>query len=439
MTIEQSIRTLASALMLTGSLWAISACETKPVNPEPTTPDTVQPATGEPTEAGQPAGMPVTKTIGPAGGVIMLPDNHLTLTIPAGAVTKETTITVQPIENKAFGGAGQAYQITPNELPLQKAATLSWQYTPEDLDGSAPEALGLAYQDKNGVWQGRTDVKLDKAQQTASASVSHLAHWSFYEQFQIKVDRKVIAPTEQANLVVYYQLGASDPKGPNDLESLLAPLTPLKTLSASRVVRWTINGVTAGVGHSDNYANAGQLTEDRSLAKAAYDAPTREPETNPVAIAAEVDLKQFGRIILVQSIQVESNSLLQVGGQTDSNPNISLTVTGKELRAVIMSGMGVPMVSFVIPNYTGKGTYSFPEPKGIVNQATAVVDYGNGYTQGYYHPVTTEWISGNVTLTISEHGGSGKPTRGTIGGTFFKGTSGIGVRVKFKAVPVYIP
>ncbi|RIV23780.1 hypothetical protein DYU11_12465 [Fibrisoma montanum] len=438
MTINQSIRTLTTVLLLTGSAWSMTACETAPVEPNPTTPDITNSATGVSTEVGKPAGTSVTKTIGPAGGVIVLPDSRLTLTIPSGAVDTETVITIQPVENKAFGGTGSAYQITPNDLTLKKNALLTWQYTPEELDGSAPEAVGLAYQDKNGVWHGRNDLIVDKAKKSVTAPVSHLAHWSFYEQFQIHADRKVIAPTEQANLVVHYQEGYSEAKGPNDISNLIL-LTPLKTLSASRVVRWTINGVTAGVGHSDNYAVAGQITEDRSLAKAAYDAPTREPETNPVAIAAEIDLKQFGRLILVQSIQVESNSLLQVGGHTDSNPAISLTVTGKELRAVVMSGMGVPMVSFIIPNFTGKGTYSFPEPKGTVNEATAIIDYGSGYIQGYYRPYTSEWVSGNVTLTISEHGGSGKPTRGTLAGTFYQGTTGIGVRVKFKAAPVYIP
>jgi hypothetical protein len=393
---------------------------------------------GTSTEIGQPTGESTTKLIGPAGGTILLFGGKSFLTIPAGAVAKETSITIQPVENKAFGGAGTAYEITPKDLQLQKEATLTWQYTSDDIEGSAPEALGLAYQDKNGIWRGRTDVKIDKTQKTASAPVSHLAHWAFYEQFHINVDKKTLAPTEQAKLTVYYQEGYQDSKGPNDPSNQIL-LTPEKVVSASRVVRWTINGVTAGVEQSTNYATIGQITEDRTHAQATYDAPPREPDTNPVIVAAEVDLKQWGRLILTQPIRVESSSLLKVGGATDANPNVSLTMTGNELRAVVVAASGVPMVSFIVYDFKGKGTYTFPEPKGKVNETIAMLGYGNGYSQGYYVPETGAWVSGNVTLTISEHGGNGKPTKGTLSGSFYNGPTSVPVQVKFKSAPVYVP
>ncbi|GAB3497769.1 hypothetical protein GCM10027341_18340 [Spirosoma knui] len=380
----------------------------------------------------------VTKVIGPAGGTITLFGGTVSLHIPAGAITKETAITVQPVENKAFGGVGTAFAISPTDLTLQKDVTVTWQYTPEDLEGSVPEALGLAYQDKNGVWHGRTDVTIDKARQTITAPISHLAHWAFYEQFFIKVDKKSLAPTEQAKLTVYYQEGYQDAKGPNDVSNLIL-LTPAKIVSASRVVRWTINGATAGIEQSTDYSNIGQITEERTYANATYDAPLREPAINPVVIGAEIDLKQWGRLILVQPIRVESSSLINVGSSIDANPNVSLTLTGSELRAVVMSGTGLPMVSFIVYNFKGKGTYTFPEPKGAVNEAVAMLGYGSGYGQGYYEPLSGKWISGNVTLNVTEHGGNGKPTRGTLAGTFYNGSSPVPVQVKFKSAPVYVP
>lgn len=81
----------------------------------------------------------------------------------------------------------------------------------------------------------------------------------------------------------------TDPKTGDPYGDLL-PLSQPQVVSASRVVRWTINGVTDGSKDGDNYANVGQITEDRSFAHATYTAPAREPENNPVAIGAEIQL-----------------------------------------------------------------------------------------------------------------------------------------------------
>ncbi|GAB3554021.1 hypothetical protein [Spirosoma fluminis] len=45
--------------------------------------------------------------------------------------------------------------------------------------------------------------------------------------------------------------------------------------------------------------------------------------------------------------------------------------------------------------------------------------------------------SGQCTLNVTEHGGNGKPTKGTLSGVFYYGTSPVPVQVKFKSAPVY--
>ncbi|GAB3554018.1 hypothetical protein [Spirosoma fluminis] len=107
-------------------------------------------------------------------------------------------------------------------------------------------------------------------------------------------------------------------------------------------------------------------------------------------IGAEIDLKQWGRLILVQPIRVESSSFINVEGTS------ALTLTGSGLRAGMVSGNGLPMVSFIVYNFKGKGTYAFPEPKGTVNEAVAMLGYGGGFSQGYYEPLSGKWIAGNV-------------------------------------------
>lgn len=413
----------------------IFACQS-PQDIDPNEPGTEEPASekGTPTEVGKPIGTSFTQTIGPDGGTISTPDNKITFTFPTGAVSKPTPITIQPVENKAFGGIGLAYNITAPDTKLNKNAEMTLHYTPEDIEGSVPEALGIAHQDKEGVWQGRVDVKVDKVNKTVKAPVSHLAHWAFYEQFYIESDKKEVAPVEQAKLVVKFLERRTDPKTGDPYGDLL-PLTAPKVLSASRVVRWTINGVTDGSKDGDNYANVGQITEDRSFAHATYTAPAREPENNPVAIGAEIDLKQFGHIILVKTIRVESSSNLAINGSYNANPNVMLTVSGSKLQGAITDSTGLKMISFNIEGFHGDGSYGFGPNGG--SQIIARISQFEVGTHGYYDE-RAKWISGNVTVTISNYKGKGQPMNGKITGTFFRGTTPFSASAKFKAVPAVI-
>lgn len=197
--------------------------------------------------------------------------------------------------------------------------------------------------------------------------------------------------------------------------------------------------VTDGTAQGDNYGNVGQITEGRTLAKASYDAPIREPDTNPVMIGAERDLQPFGRVTVLRSIRVESAARLTVGGATDNNPNVALTIMGNKLMGTLVSASPTarPFVSFIIDDFRGKGTYSFP--KDGPNQTTASGASGEGYAHGYYKPYSTEWVSGNILLTITEYSGAGKPMRGTLAGTFYKEVTPIAVSARFQGVPSLIP
>ncbi|WP_080055842.1 hypothetical protein [Spirosoma aerolatum] len=428
-------------LLLTGLL-ACSEPNTNiaPIDPSPDNPSGS--AGGLQTEVGAPTGAAISQTIGPDGGTLTTSDGKLKLTIPAGALASSTTISAQPVENKAPGGTGTAYALSvaaaqgrlSAEVPLLTEAQLTLTYTADDVDGSVPEALGVAYQDKNGVWQGQRKVKLDQTHKTVTVSIDRLAPYAFYEQFELRTDKRVLAPGEQTQLTVYYQEGATDNPAVD-----LVPLTPVKVVSASRLVRWTINGVTDGTVKGDNYGNVGQITEDRTLAKASYDAPIREPDTNPVMIGAELDVQPFGRVTVVQSIRVESAARLSVGGAIDNNPNVALSIMGNKLMGTLVSASptGLPFVSFIIDDFRGKGTYNFP--KDGPNHTIAAGTSGEGYAHGYYKPYSTEWVSGNIMVTITEYSGAGKPIRGTLAGTYYKEITPISVSARFQGVPSVIP
>src|ERR1700759_5181798 len=61
------------------------------------------------TAIGTPIGSPVTKTIGASGGTIISADGRAELNIPAGALSSDLAISIQPITNECPNGVGVAY------------------------------------------------------------------------------------------------------------------------------------------------------------------------------------------------------------------------------------------------------------------------------------------------------------------------------------------
>src|SRR5207237_2640407 len=94
-----------------------------------------------PSAVGTPAGSPVTKVIGAAGGSLSAGDGGITVTIPPGALAGDVSIAIQPIGNTAAGGLGPAYRLTPPGQTFTQPVQVSFPYADADLNGTAPEAL----------------------------------------------------------------------------------------------------------------------------------------------------------------------------------------------------------------------------------------------------------------------------------------------------------
>ncbi|HWH62341.1 MAG TPA: hypothetical protein VNS50_03675, partial [Ginsengibacter sp.] len=59
---------------------------------------------------GNPAGLPVSKDIGIAGGELISPDGRIGVLVPAGAVTVTTNFIIQPVINTLPHGVGVSYR-----------------------------------------------------------------------------------------------------------------------------------------------------------------------------------------------------------------------------------------------------------------------------------------------------------------------------------------
>ena len=136
---------------------ALVACTGPEHDPDPQNPQ--NPGSGSnvtpapPTEPGKPVGSPTTQTIGPAGGTLTTTDGKLALTFPKNAVSKDTPVTVQEVENTAPNGSGSSYRIEGLEITVSEPLIAVYRPRPGEVTGTAPGNVALARQQASGTWR----------------------------------------------------------------------------------------------------------------------------------------------------------------------------------------------------------------------------------------------------------------------------------------------
>ena len=365
-----------------------------------------------PTETGQPVGNPSQKTLGPAGGSIISPDNVLTITIPAGALTSETLIQLQPVENKAFGGTGLGYQISPQNLKLAKPASLEWTFSNTDLQGSAPEALAIAIQQPDRTWQGRRNVRIDKVKQKASTSFDKLLTFALYEQYYMAPQQETIAPGEAVPLAVFFQSGREASSDTN----LLEPLSPHVRLSTDEVKNWRVNNRDL-INQIDPELGSMSLTKEG--ASAIYTAPARIPKKNAVAVSVEVILKKTkAKLLLVSNFVIQSdNEFMLNGKKVDSASVLSIGLANQFFHIGLSEGrppqIKQALLSLSIPFFTGTGQYTVDDLHAhISGQDQTGKSWSDSYSDGKGHI-----LYGPLSVKITEYDAARKRVSGQFSGT----------------------
>lgn len=400
--------------------WLLTACRPTAPDVQPD-PGPTAPSQGIPTEIGKPVGSPIQKTIGPAGGSISTADGALTLIIPAGALKEDTPIAVQPVENTAPGGTGLGYELSPKNLELAKPAELVWNYGEKDVQGSAPEALGLAVQQPDRTWLGRRNMTLNKAGRKASARVSKLQPAAFYEQYFMEPTEATVAPGETQKLNVYFQLGGPAVRDKDgSIDDLLTPLTHPELLKATDVKNWRVNGQNL-----DDRVDPqlGGLGVDPVNATATYLAPTRIPKQNQMAVSVEVLLKgTTSKLMLLSNLTVEGANGFQINGvNVDTAEVMSIVVAYGQLlqlglaEKVSTGGKNQALVSLTIgSNFSGTGAYSVDDKGQVLITGQ---DRNRKSWSSYYHTRTGKKVVGPLTVRITEYDAQKKRVAGRFSGT----------------------
>lgn len=247
-------------------LFGLTACRnsTETATPEPTR--------GTVRSKGDFAGAPVQKTIGPEGGTLTSPDNQLTLIIPAGAVPAPVAFSVTPVVNTLPGSPGNSYRLLPEGTPFAKPVTIRYTYSAGALDSTSADALYLAYQSNDGIWQFLPGTKLDAAARTLTVETTHFSDWAPFAAFWLEGANKRIKPGASAKLTIMSPFFLTDLTGKQQALEI-ADVRPLET--ASNIRNWK--------------ATYDKLTVESGNVSAIYQAPAQVPASGlTVGISVEV-------------------------------------------------------------------------------------------------------------------------------------------------------
>lgn len=199
------------------------------------------------TAIGTPIGSPVTKTIGVAGGTIISSDGRAELNIPAGALSSDLAISIQPITNECPNGVGIAYDFLPNGTKFLIPATLTMHYTDDDINGTDPYLINMAFQDSLSEWEVDIFKDVDTVGKTIIFDVSHFSSRAFQAMIKVQPTISAINGTDftenqQGMLIVTQgsrpgQLSGDDGGDGDYLPPLPIPIT----VSDDKVSNWSLS------------------------------------------------------------------------------------------------------------------------------------------------------------------------------------------------------
>lgn len=369
---------------------------------------------GTVTEVGQPQGTLIVKTIGPEGGTIGTEDGNVKLVIPAGAVSKSTQITIQPITNKNATGLGVAYRFSPEGLTFSKPATLTFQYDEKKLSSQQADNLGIAYQRTNHVWYDVSGTRVDAGKHEISVPMEHFSDWTPYEQAQFNF---AVIGSQMGNGVEYVGLGKSinlyavlnsyDSNYPKDSKE-----KPLKAKS--------------GLGSNWKLIGEGKLTATGD--GATYTAPTTQPKQNPVTVTADLEFvgKKF-KVTLICQIYVGQGTFFNVTVNGTTYVDHSTSCFSFDGHTYLACTAGASQMSFNIKGANRpEGFYRYNEKElpntviAVYKQSSDPMD-GNGFLSFYYDcSGKTINSSGGVSFDKVEVINGTKYVTGTVAATVYR-------------------
>ncbi|MNU43932.1 hypothetical protein D3C71_327240 [compost metagenome] len=250
-------------------------------------------------------------------------DGQLKISIPAGALTEEKLISVQPIVQTNIAGIGLSYRLTPHNVIFKKAVTLTFDWRAMADQIGLPQTLGFAYQQEDQVWKYVGANKTDTVQKTISYETTHFSDWSLMNRLSLDPYETSIEPgqTQAVRALIYTQTKWDD---------LLTPLTGNG--------QGTEPGYPVGMPAAlpSKFIDSWELTGPGKIVKAeantvTYQAPASVNGSATAVVSLKLKAPRAGTYLLLSNIQISGNGWIELsiaGGAPVKFPASSAAKSG---------------------------------------------------------------------------------------------------------------
>ncbi|GAB3559807.1 hypothetical protein [Spirosoma fluminis] len=257
----------------------------------------IEPVTTPTYTIGEPTGSQTTFTVTQAGGTFSSPDQSVKLIIPAGAVSKDTQISLQTVENTAPAGTGPSIRLLPHTIQFERPITIQFSYARQENMPENTLGLGLAFQDETGTWRFAARPIVDQTAKTVSVATTHFSDWVLAHYYKLIPVKTTVRAGEDVALqvVTYFADDFLAPLAIPEKERPMGdavPLDPKYIKNQGKGSAWTLGGI-------------GTLTAAGSAAT--YGSPKSVDKPTQVNVLVELDnqhLNDPGKHWLVSTITV---------------------------------------------------------------------------------------------------------------------------------------
>jgi hypothetical protein len=218
---------------------------------------------------GKSDGKLVSREIGSTGGRIASEDGRVELIFPAGALTANTIISIQPITNPMTHGTGKAYQLEPSGTQFKKPVQFFFHYSTEETATCPADLMVFSLQDHSGKWSHSGYESWDSLTKTLKGYIHHFSSIANSNGARIAPVKIKTLVEGIVNINFYDRYGV--------VQS--GPFVGNQDRLAIGNRYWAVNGVREG---NDQVGYAGPAS--LSAAMGAYTAPKIMPKQNPVII-----------------------------------------------------------------------------------------------------------------------------------------------------------
>lgn len=374
---------------------------------------------------GTSTGAATTKVIGAAGGTITSADNDIEITIPAGALSAETTIGIEPVTNTNIAGIGKSYRLTPHGQQFNKPVTLSYSWADYADSIGLMQTLGLAYQMEDGVWKFVGADSFDANQKTVSFKTKHFSDWSLMNRLSLSPYQAEVETGAKLGIeaLIFTESEIDDLFVPLTSDTYDEPGYPVgvpAALPAKFIKSWKLNG-------------PGKMTK-KSGNEVEYEAPSSVDGNASATVVLELNAPVAGQYLLLSNITILGDSWIELsigGGAPVKFPASTVVKTGA--RYLLSNPENEGGGYFLLAWNGGVGDHSFDlENDGThFHFETSATTYISRYIPFENSPVLPSGGSVNITkLSDGKAEGTFTITNVGYGPTLMETTAAQG---KFKA------